>query len=778
MKKHLNLLLLVSFLTINIFANTKLDTSKDNWTYGRMYQWHAHTAFAHTDRMAVMQDVVYALSKNALYSVDKHTQTISYHNRLTGLNGSLISQMEYNPTVDAILLSYQNGQFDIIDSDGDVHNVPDLYFKQMSYSKAVNHVYMYGDRAYLSMTFGIIVLDMKKREIEDTYYLGDQGAIVDVQSTVILGDSIYARSSRVLYAATLESNLIDYANWQKRTLPNSNSMKDLCAHNDKLYIVCDSTLWMRNRLGWKKCETPFFVTGLRQTGDNLFVLPQNMPGVAIVDEDYSLVLEEYGTIYDIKQDGDYYWLCSSLRGLFCGQNQRSYYPHGPIDNTAYRMRFFGDRLYVVPGGRWATENRKAGCIMFYEDNRWTNISNYALNQHLGFRPQDLMNVAQDPKDKNHYFVTSYGSGLIEMYGSEGKFLYTPDNSPLKSAAPDSPSRYTRTDGAMYDDQGNLWVLNTSDLADNIHVINHEQKKWVSYNVEYNNERVILHTPGEIMVDRRNPQWKWIPICRYNPGLLLIKDNGTPFNPKDDQVVYRTTWYDQNNVQIRPSEIHSLAQDMDNAIWVGTNAGLFLIPADVDFASSDRCERVIIRRNDGTDLADYLLDNEKINTIVVDGANRKWIGTATSGVFLLSPDGLETIEHFTAENSPLLDNTILSIAIQESTGEVFIGTSDGLISYMSDAIPVEEDFTNIYAYPNPVHPNYKGYVVIKGLMSDTEVRIVDANGNLVKLLQGLGGEVVWDVTNAMGDRVASGVYTAICNTLDGKAYGVTKVLIMN
>ena len=281
-----------------------------------------------------------------------------------------------------------------------------------------------------------------------------------------------------------------------------------------------------------------------------------------------------------------------------------------------------------------------------------------------------------------------------------------------------------------------------------------------------------------MVDRRNPQWKWIPICRYNPGLLLIKDNGTPFNPKDDQVVYRTTWYDQNNVQIRPSEIHSLAQDMDNAIWVGTNAGLFLIPADVDFASSDRCERVIIRRNDGTDLADYLLDNEKINTIVVDGANRKWIGTATSGVFLLSPDGLETIEHFTAENSPLLDNTILSIAIQESTGEVFIGTSDGLMSYMSDAIPVEEDFTNIYAYPNPVHPNYKGYVVIKGLMSDTEVRIVDANGNLVKLLQGLGGEVVWDVTNAMGDRVASGVYTAICNTLDGKAYGVTKVLIMN
>ena len=188
--------------------------------------------------------------------------------------------------------------------------------------------------------------------------------------------------------------------------------------------------------------------------------------------------------------------------------------------------------------------------------------------------------------------------------------------------------------------------------------------------------------------------------------------------------------------------------------------------------------MIIPRNDGTNLADYLLDKEKITSIAVDGANRKWIGTANSGVFLLSEDGLNTIEHFTEDNSPLLSNSILSIAIQESTGEVFVGTSDGLMSYMSDAILAEEDFTNIYAYPNPVYPNYKGLVVIKGLMKDTEVRIVDANGNLVKVLTGLGGEVIWDVTNTIGERVASGVYTAICNTTNGSGYGVTKILVIN
>ena len=260
--------------------------------------------------------------------------------------------------------------------------------------------------------------------------------------------------------------------------------------------------------------------------------------------------------------------------------------------------------------------------------------------------------------------------------------------------------------------------------------------------------------------------------------LLLDDRGTPTNHADDQVIYRTTWYDQNGVRIAPAEIHSLAQDLDGVLWVGTNEGLFLIPSKVDFATSDRCERVIIPRNDGTNLADYLLDKEKITSIVVDGANRKWIGTANSGVFLLSADGLETIEHFTTEDSPLLSNTILSIAIQESTGEVFIGTGEGLMSYMSDAIPASENFSGIYAYPNPVHPTYKGYVVIKGLMANTEVRIVDASGNLVKVLTGLGGEVLWDMTNTQGSRVASGVYTVLCNTTDGSGYGTTKILLMN
>jgi hypothetical protein len=423
--------------------------------------------------------------------------------------------------------------------------------------------------------------------------------------------------------------------------------------------------------------------------------------------------------------------------------------------------------------------------MMYENGEWNNIKNGELVKSAGMPIYDIMNVAQDPQDANHYFLTTFGSGVIEMRGDSVETIYLPDNSTLKSAVPTNPTSYTRTDGAMYDEQGNLWMLNMGITDGNIQILSPDGR-WTAYDLLYKGLPVTLHTAGEMMVDQRNPQWKWIPLLRYNTGLILLQDNGTPTNPSDDKSVYRQEWMDQNGHLIAPEQIHCLAQDQNNTIWVGTSKGLFIIPDKVDYTASNACERIIIPRNDGTNLGDYLLENEQINAIAIDGANRIWIGTAASGLYLMGfteptadmNSTLEMISHFTTENSLLPSNDILAIALQESTGEVFIGTGSGLVSYMSDAVEPEEDFSSLYAYPNPVYPNYKGSVVIKGLMADTEVRIVDAAGNLVKKLVGNGGEVVWDMTNAQGQRVASGVYTALCNTQSGNGHGAVKVLIMN
>lgn len=773
------LLIICTLLCSSAFCHSNQSSLDEDWSYGSMHQWRAHPAYSNINALAVMHKKVYGLSRPSLFSVDKETEESRTYSRLSGLNGAVVSHIAYNQELDLLLVCYENGQLDLIDSEDQIDNVPDLYLKQANFSKIVNNTYMHGTTAYLAMDFGVIQLDMKKQEIKDTYFIGNESSEVKVEYITIMGDSIYAISSNQMYVASLNAPLSDYAYWHAQSLPKGNSVAGFCSYEDKLYLVRDTLLWSQVAGQWQHHPTDYAVNGLCETKEALFVLPKDLPGAAYVGGDLSLQWQELGILSAIQQDAESYWFASLTHGIVRGKDLTYFRPEGPINPTAYRMRFFGDRLYVVPGGRWAVQNFTPGEIMYYENGMWVNISNFHLNASTGATILDLMNVAQDPNDKNHYFVTSYCSGLLEMYDLEVLNLYTPQNSPIQSAAPTSPRPeiYIRTDGAMYDDLGNLWFFNAGENMKNVHVITPEHK-WISYNISYQGNDIPLHTPGEIMVDRRNNQWKWIPLCRYNPGLILLEDNGTPTNPNDDRVTYRQSWTDQNNNSIAPLSIYTMVQDHDNSIWVGYNNGVFLIPSSVDFTSSNRCERVVINRNDGTELGDYLLDNEQVNSIVVDGANRKWIGTARSGVFLLSPDGKETIEHFTAENSPLPSDNVLSIAIQESTGEVYFGTSEGLVSYMSDAVSPADNFSQLYAYPNPVLPNYKGVVVIKGMMTHTEVRIVDESGNLVATIQGNGGEAIWDLTNASGNRVASGIYTAICNTLDGNAHGTVKVLVMN
>ena len=760
------------------------DTSEDNWTYGNMYQWRTHLAYSSVDEVERMNDKIYALSNSALFSVNTQTDEIEYYSRLTGLHAATIDHIAYNKALNKLLLTYQNGQLDVIDSNERVHNISDLYLKQANISKKVNDICMYSSKAYLAMNFGIIALDLKKYEIEDTYYIDQNLNEVNVQYICVLGDSIYAASNAILYSAHMNDNLMDFAYWHKTILPSGKNTQGMREFEDRICVVRDNVLWSLSNGTWHKHASDFSLRGLQKTNDLLFATIDNQHGIVQVHSNFSIEMAFlYGPINDILQSGNDYWLATESNGLVAvrGGNYSEYRPAGPISNTPYRMRFFGDRLYVLPGGRWAAQNLRMGEIMYYENGEWTNITNGQLVTMADHALYDFMNVAQDPTDKEHYFITTYGTGMLEMRGKEVVKLHLPHNSSLQSAIPSNPDFYTRTDGAMFDDQGNLWVLNASygiNIADPNGI-------WYAFDLHSNRVQVPLTTPGEMIIDNRNKQWKWIPLCRSNTGLLLLQDNGTPTNPNDDKVQYRTEWFDQYNNQIRPDYIYTITQDHDNTIWVGTSKGIFTIPASVDFMNSDKCERIVIRRNDGTGLGDFLLDNEQVNCIVVDGANRKWIGTASSGAFLIQivtdevgNMDVETIAHFTKENSLLPSDNILSIAIQESTGEVFFGTSDGLVSYMSDASKPEDSFDNLYVYPNPVYPTYKGYITIKGVMSNTIVRILDANGNLVKLLESTGGSAVWDGTNSQGTRVASGIYTIICNTSDGNRHGGTKVLIMN
>ncbi len=757
---------------------------------GQMYRWRAHNAFSQVDEVEMLGDTVYGLSSHSLFMVDKRSSEVKTLSPLDGLSASNVNHISYNASLNSVLITYQNGQMDIITSDGATHNISDLYLKQMSGSKVVNDIYMQGEKAYLGMDFGIMVINMRKYEIESTYYIGDESSDVAVTHLALSKSRIYALTTDALYYANLSDNLMDYTYWHQRSIPKG-EQGGIEAYNGQVYGVFNRFLYRLADSFWTRIDLSTRSRSLCKTGDELYILPYGQ-GVCRLYKNEEVKLQWPDKVYSaILKDGNNYWLGTEEEGLVhkIGATQaiEMYRPDGPISNYSYKLRFAGDKLYMLAGGRWANQNNTPGDIMIMENGMWRNISSQHMEKMLiVHKVKDLMNVAQDPEDKDHYFVSSYGTGVYELYQDSIIALYLPENSTLEPAISTAPTTYTRTDGLLYDEQGNLWVMNMGggDVK-NVNILTPD-RKWHAYNLYNGRTRIEMHTAGDILMDQRNSSWKWIPLLRYNTGLILLQDNGTPTISHDDKVSYRTSWIDQNQKQVLPGTIHTIAQDGYHTLWIGTSSGIVVIPAAYDFTSSNRCIRVVIPRNDGTMLGDYLLDNEQVNDIQIDAANRLWVATATSGVYLLKQVGdildphytVETVAHFTTENSILPSNNVLSIAIHPHSGEVFFGTGAGLVSYMSDATRPADDFSTLYAYPNPVVPSYQGQVMFQGTIDQSVVRIVDASGQVIRVVESQGGTAVWDMKNTLGKRVSTGVYTAICHSADGVQYGSTKVLIIN
>lgn len=793
--KRIEILVVVALLVGPVWGKKPI-VDKSNLNYGWMKTWQSHIAYGRVSHIVNTPNLLYGLADGSIFAVNKQDGELSYYSKLDGLNGSYIDQIIYDPHSRQLLIYYKDGLIDLMSDQGDIIPIADLSLKQLSTEKTAHSVLLNNGLVYVATDFGVLVVNIDKHEIADTYIMGNNGKEVAIEQVALSGDSIYALSSHYLYSANRKANLADYSNWQCTLLPfGTDSLSNIIYTDDALYVRRAGSLYTRTASGqWHQVSSPYPLTGLCADGKQLYALYEHGFGSLAADGtiDYTTTHCE---VNEVIHSGNSFWLAAGGKGIIrqSGEGQDIYHPEGPAVNIPYRMHIANRKLYVVPGGRWAEEMHRPAYVMIYDGKTWTNITAAELESTTQYAAQDFMNVAVDPLNPEHYFVTAYGMGLYEFYGTQLRKHYNHKNSALVSAAP-GPNEmfYVRTDGAVFDDNGNLYLINTSPLANNLHVITpedvvraHERDSsgWFTTNFVSNGERAVTNTPGEIIIDNRNPNIKWIPSLRERTGLICFDDNGTPTRSSDDKSMFRNEWVDQNGNVIKPTYIYAVAQDLNGALWVAMEVGVFRIPATVDFFKSNACERIIIPRNDGTNLADYLLGTEKINAIAVDGMNRVWFGT-NSGLYLMQDGtigGSETMitaEHFTTENSPLPSNEIISLAIEPHSGMVYIGTGEGLMSYQSDAADGEETFSSAYAYPNPVRPDYVGLITIAGLMENTAVTIVDGGGNVVCKTNSNGGIATWDGKNGHGQRVASGIYSALCNTNDGAHHTVVKILIIN
>ena len=757
-------------------SESEQNFSEDDLLPGRILQWTPHPSYFNPQEVVASQHAVYAKADGSLFSVDREDEHLDYWNKSTGLSGSTVAHIAYDKNAGKLIIAYENGQIDLLNDKGKVTPMPDIAMKAGAMAVTINGIGIGQQHAYLAMDFGILVLNTKKAEISDTYYIGDEASAIAVQHIVETGDSLYAFSFDRLYKASLKDNLVDYNYWRHDTIPTE-VVRQVGVHNGTIYaLFADSILYRREGVDWKQV-LPNQFDWIHANEGQLLTYQQEGRLLAYLTDAHKLQkVDAQNTISDGIYSSGEYWTGVPAAGLVrIKDGERSYFkPDGPMSNFGYRLYVAHDQLYVAPGGRWDARYDRAGNLSIYDGQLWRHIPRWETLSNTGHDMRDALSYAVDPADGGHFFVATYGTGVYEFKDYVAIQQYDSTNSTLRQTSPGSSIlRYTRTDGAMIDEQGNLWILNATSMGSPVN-IRTPKGQWRAINLYSQGVRLQLTTPSDILVDRRSSQRKWFADERYSAGVILFDDGGTPLNPSDDHCIKRNSFVDQNGTLLTPATIRCMAQDNKNRLWIGTEKGLLIIPEEVDFFTSNQCHRIIIPRNDGTGLGDYLLGDEQINCITVDGGNRIWIGTNNSGLYLMEDDTI-TVAHFTETNSMLPSNSVQSVAIMPKTGEIFAGTDRGIASYMSDASEAQEDMSGAYAFPNPVRPDYGGYISITGLMENSEVNIVDAGGNLVCKTRSNGGTAIWDGRDAYGRRATAGVYTALCNAEGGHA--AVKILIV-
>lgn len=748
--------------------------------------WHIYAAYHEATQTAVLNGVVYVLSSGGLYSYGIEDSEVRTYDKAGLLSDNGISALRACKTTGELVIVYENGNIDLYSpSKDEVYNLPDLKTKSLS-DKTINDVLETDGMLYISTGSGIVSVNLKNRTFGDFYNWG-----VGVRSVAIKDGIFYAATTEGIYAGSMENNLLEPSNWKQlktyqlyRLVTTPDGTLYAIAY-DAVYIVSDTEKFTIRR------QVSGNFLGYTVIDGALWVFPNpsyhtNTPITKITGETYTSFSAMESVKWLSYSNGTYWAACDTLglQGLAEDGSVKvsSIIPNSPIRNYSYRFcRPSDNRLFVAGGTYDYVSDSRTGTIMRYEDGDWSAFDETSAINFLGTGYyRNVTDIVQDPNDPTHHWASTATSGLYEFRDFKAVAHYGASNSPLTSILPEDsrPEYYVRVTGLAYDDDHNLWMLNN--LCDTIVRILRNDGSWTAY---YYPEIAYYPTFDHVMFDQRG--WAWINSRRSTSsstaGFLVVNTNGTIGTQRDDTHRYISTFSNQDGTSYTPTLFYCMTEDHDGAIWMGTDRGVFVCynPAEV-FDENFYLTQIKVPRNDGTNLADYLLSDVVITCITVDGGNRKWIGTSGSGVFLVSADGLETIQHFTSDDSPLINDYIDDINIDGLTGEVFFATKAGICSYMADATTPSESFNKdlVKVYPNPVRPDYTGSITVTGLMADSDVKIVNASGRLVNHGTSVGGSYTWNGCLASGKRCANGIYFVLAADSEGNDGVAAKFLLMS
>jgi ligand-binding sensor domain-containing protein len=716
--------------------------------------WRTHLTYHNAQAVADAGDRVYVASSNGLFALDKASRELTTLSKTDGLSDIQFRALAWDAPRQTLVIGYASGQLDLL-AEGEIVNLRALAEARLDpplTSRQINHLLLAGNTAYVSTAFGVAVLDLARREVRDTYTrLGAGGANLEVWASATARDSLFLATSQGLLVASLAAtvNRQDFRNW--RAVPTPGPVRTLAALGASLWVGADGqdvfeyTQGRFRPLGLG----PRVFRDLRATGGSVTVCSGNTvqvigPGGAVRPVADPRLLAPAQAVLD----GGTLWVADQALGLVTKASGgfQNFFPSGTYHPSVFRVGMVQDQLVALAGGYDLANLRPSSLLWGFYAFRAGNWQNFnSVDQVLGSvrtpPVRDLVSVAFNPADGRAY-LASFQDGLLEWNLADNSFRLVNNQNPAMG---------TSLAVVHTDLLGNLWVGAHGGRGGPSVFRRSPDGQWRGYALPGFN----ANTPVEMVSDGANQLW-----VRLSPatggGLVVLDETGRT----------RQLGQGQGLGNLPSANVTALAHDREGSVWVGTDNGIgvFFGAAGILERNIDAA-RVVFQNRE-------LLRGEQVNCLAVDGGNRKWVGT-NAGVWLFSADGSEQVSRFTAANSPLLSDRVLSIAIQPQTGEVFFATDQGLVSYRGTATEGGEAHANVRVFPNPVPPGFGGLVTIDGLVANARVKITDVAGRLVYQTTANGGTATWTGSDYRGSRARSGVYLVYSASPDGAERLVTK-----
>ena len=738
--------------------------------------WKGYFSYNEVNDLAESPTRITASTQKTLFSKNLNTNELKTTTTIDGLSGQDITSIYYSQNFNKTYVGHANGLMLIINgSDGTIKIVPGIRDQNgiTPTKKKINHFLEHENKLYISTDFGLVQFNLETQLFGDTYLLGNAGQELIVHQSAVLNNFIYVATDLggIRRANLMNQNLNDFAQWSTF---DPGYWLGIVTHNNQLVALnANNSVSRHNGSGFS------LVLNLPQPGVDIRSY-QNALAITTLNHVYSFDQNLIQTSHIISQNIPEItttFNCATVVGnvIFIGtkdfgmistpiSNTSTFQiikPDGPSRNNIFSIKTTAtNKLWAVFGGYnifYVPDYSNFG-ISKLSDTGWLNIPYEETLESLS-----ITRIAINPNDEKNVFFGTNQSGILEFQDDVAiaRYDHTTQNGPESVLLTEDPTfKSVRNNGLAFDRTGNLWFTNS--LVANAMKVRKADGSWQSYSIE---EFVlsIFQNYSNLVIDKNGTKW----FASEN-GLMGFNENVTP--------KFKKAFSSDDIGSPFVNNARTAAIDNNNRLWIGTRGGLRILSSVDRFMGEDDLEtNPIIIIDDG--LPQELLYEQTILDIAVDGANNKWVATGGSGAFLLSPNGQQTLYHFTRENSPLPSNTVNDIEINSNTGEVFFATDAGLVSFKGTSTGASDNLNNVYVYPNPVRPEFAGTVKIAGLIDDANVKITDIEGNLVYETTSEGGTIEWD-TKAFGKyRVASGVYMIFIASKDGSETKVKKVMII-